>query len=173
MIGQPNIAFAQGPPRTEPVTGIFTASPVNAKQRTCTSFDGAYLEIRGEFNGVITSSHPNLTGNLIFMAEPALVNLTTGFGTFRGRFRIVDPLTNQLRTQGEFLSVTTEASLNHSFAVGTVVNRGGSPDSLFATFTSTFDASLNVTGQFGGAGDPRTPAVVQGGHCTGPFTQVP
>ena len=31
------------------------------------------------------------------------------------------------------------------------------------------DQNLNVTGQFGGTGDPRTPAVIQGGHCTGDF----
>lgn len=173
FISPAGIVFAQGRvPRTEAVTGTFTASPVNAKQRTCTSFDGTYLEVRGEFAGVITSSHPGLSGRLEFTAEPAFVNLTTGLGTFRGRFRVVDPDNGQL-AEGEFFSVTTEASVNHSFALGTIMNRGGATDTLFAAFKSTFDAGLNVTGQFGGAGDPRTPAVIQGGHCTGAFTKVP
>jgi hypothetical protein len=115
-----------------------------------------------------------LAGNLEFMAEPALVNLTTGFGTFRGRFRIVDPTTGMQKAEGEFFSVVTEASLNHAFALGKVTNAGTEPsDDFFASFKSTFDASLNVSGQFGVSGDARTPAVVQGGHCSGPFIQIP
>lgn len=169
------IVIAQGNrPRTEPVTAVFTGSPVNAQQRVCEGADGAYLEVRGHFSGAITSSDPRLSGTLDFMAEPALVNLTTGLGTFRGRFRISDPATGRQAAQGEFYTVVTEGFLNHGFALGTVMNAGsGAADSLFARFESTFDASLNVSGQFGGAADPRTPAVVQGGHCSGPFAQVP
>ena len=169
------VLVAQGNrPRTEPVTAVFTGAPVNAKQRVCEGADGAYLEVRGHFSGAISSSDPRLTGTLDFMAEPALVNLTTGFGTFRGRFRISDPATGKQTAQGEFYTVVTEGSLNHGFAIGTVMNAGNSAaDSLFARFASTFDASLNVSGQFGAADDPRTPAVVQGGHCSGPFEQVP
>jgi hypothetical protein len=167
-------AVAQGNlPRTQPVSGMFTGSPVNAKQRLCQGQDGMYLEIRGHFSGSITSSDPRLTGTLDFMAEPALVNLTTGFGTFRGRFRIIDAATHMQKAEGEFFSVVTEGSLNHAFALGKVANAGGASDDFFASFTSTFDPALNVNGQFGGSGDPRAPAVVQGGHCSGPFTQVP
>jgi hypothetical protein len=169
------IALAQGhSPRTEPVTGMFSGSPVNAKQRMCDGQDGQYLEIRGQFSGAITSSDPRLTGTLEFMAEPALVNLTTGFGTFRGRFRIADPATGSQKAQGEFFTVVTDGGLNHGVALGNLTNAGAGPaDSFFASFKSTFDPALNVSGQFGGVGDPRTPAVVQGGHCSGPFTQVP
>jgi hypothetical protein len=176
IIAQSNgVLLAQGNrPRTQPVSGIFTGSPVNAKQRICEGQDGTYLEIRGHFSGAITGSDPRLTGTLDFMAEPALVNLATGFGTFRGRFHISDPATGRQKAQGEFLTVVTEASLNHGFAIGKVTNTGGGPaDDFFASFTSTLDAALNVSGQFGGTGDPRTPAVIQGGHCTGAFTQVP
>lgn len=167
--------LAQGNrPRTEPVAGVFSGSPVNAKQRVCEGADGAYLEVRGHFSGAISSSDPRLTGTLDFMAEPALVNLTTGLGTFRGRFRISDPATGKQTAQGEFYTVVTEGFLNHGFALGTVMNTGGgAADSFVARFQSTFDASLNVSGQFGGAGDARTPAVVQGGHCSGPFVAVP
>jgi hypothetical protein len=169
------VIIAQGNrPRTEAVTGIFTGAPVNAKQRVCEGADGAYLEVRGHFSGAITSSDPRLTGTLDFMAEPALVNLTSGLGTFRGRFRISDPATGKQTAQGEFYTVVTEGFLNHGFALGTLMNAGsGAADSFFARFESTFDASLNVSGQFGGAGDARTPAVVQGGHCSGPFMPVP
>lgn len=168
------VLIAQGNrPRTEPVTGLFTGSPVNAKQRVCEGADGAYLEVRGHFSGSIASSDPRLTGKLDFMAEPALVNLTTGFGTFRGRFQVSDA-TGRQTAQGEFFTVVTEGSLNHGFALGTVMNNGGGPaDSFFARFDSTFDLSLNVSGQFGGGADARAPAVVQGGHCSGPFVQVP
>jgi hypothetical protein len=174
ICGTTSTAVAQGNgPRTEPVTGTFSGSPVNARQRFCSGQDGLYLEIRGHFSGTITSSDPRLTGTLDFMAEPALVNVATGLGTFRGRFRVSDESGRQT-AQGEFFTVVTEASLNHGFAVGHVTNAGNGPAaSFFATFESRLDAALNVTGRFGGSGDPRLPAVVQGGHCSGPFTQVP
>jgi hypothetical protein len=144
--------------------------PVDAKRRLCEGQDGPYLEIRGRFAGFVLSSDPRLSGGIEFMAEPALVNLATGFGTFQGRFRIVDPQTGMQKAEGEFHTVVTESSLNHGFAVGKVMNQGtGESDSLFTNFKSTFDASLNVNGEFGGMGDPRTPGVVQGGHCSGPF----
>ena len=170
------VLIAQGNrPRTDPVSGVFTGGPVNAKQRVCEGEDGAYLEIRGHFSGTIASSDPRLTGTLDFMAEPALVNLTTGLGTFRGRFQVSDPSSRQQTAPGEFFTVVTEGFLNQGFALGTVNNSGGggATDSFFARFESTFDPSLNVSGHFGGAGDPRTPAVVQGGHCSGQFTPVP
>ena len=168
-------AIAQGNrPRTKAVTGIFSGSPTNARQRTCTGADGPYLEIRGQFSGTITSSDPRLTGTLEFMAEPALVNLATGLGTFTGRFRVSNPNTGQQTAQGQFYTVVTEGSLNHGFALATLMNNAGGPaDNLFAQFESTLDASLNVSGEVGGVGDPRTPAVIQGGQCAGPFTQVP
>ena len=172
IVGADGTVLAQGNrPRTQPVSGIFSGSPVNARQRVCEGEDGPYLEIRGHFSGTIASSDPRLSGTLDFMAEPALVNLATGYGTFRGRFRISSASGGRQTAQGEFFTVVTEASLNHGFALGHLTGGGG--DSFFAQFESTFDAALNVSGQFGGVGDPRLPAVVQGGHCSGPFTQVP
>ena len=77
-------AVAQGnAPRTKPVAGTFEAGPVNVMARTCLGEDGAYVELRGKWAGTITSpDDARLTGTLEFMAEPALVNLSTGFGTF-------------------------------------------------------------------------------------------
>lgn len=107
------------------------------------------------------------------MAEPALVNLATGLGTFQGRFRIADATTGMQKAQGEFFTVVTEAMLNHGFALGNLMSASGElADSFFATFESTLDQALNVRGHFGDTGDNRLPAVIQGGHCSGAFTQV-
>ena len=161
-------------PRTDAVIATFSGSPVNVRQRTCEGQDGTYLEIRGLSTGEIASSDPRLSGDLEYTAEPARLNLTTGLGTFRGRFRVVDPDTGALKAEGEFHTVITEGRLNHGLALGKVANpRPGAADNFVATFKSTFDAEFNVTGQLGGAGDPRTPAVVQGGHCRGAFVKVP
>jgi hypothetical protein len=164
----PRIASAQeNPPQTQTVFGTFRASPVNARQQTCTGRDGLYLEIRGRFEGDIKSSDPRLTGKLRFKSELALVNLTTGLGTFEGEFEIVDPRTGRQKAEGEFFSVVTEGSYNHAFALGRVTSAGpGRGDRFFARFHSTFDAALNVQGDFGTAGDTREPAVIQSGRCS-------
>jgi hypothetical protein len=170
------IAVAQGNrPHTEAVTGEFNGAPVNVMRRTCMGEDGPYLELRGQWAGTITSSDPRLTGNLEFMANPALVSLATGLGTFRGTFSISDPITNQQTARGEFHTVVTEGTLNHGFALGKVTGEdGGAADDFSGNLKSTIDPlTLVVAGEFGGTGDPRTPAVIQGGHCSGRFTRVP
>jgi hypothetical protein len=169
-----SLALAQNnPPHTLHVTGAFSGSPVNAMQRLCVGAEGPYLELRGHFSGAITSSDPRLTGTLDFMAERALVSLATGLGTFKGRFHVSDAAGAQT-AQGQFFTVVTEGGLNHGFALGKVMSAGGSgADDFFATFNSVLDASLNVSGHFGDVGDPRLPAVVQGGQCSGRFERVP
>jgi hypothetical protein len=159
--------------QTTAVTGTFNGAPVNVMTRTCAGADGPYLELRGHFSGAIVSSDPRLTGTLDFMAEQALVNLASGLGTFKGRFQVVSAAGAQT-AQGQFFTVVTEGGLNHGFALGRVSNAsGGAAEEFFATFNSVLDASLNVTGSFGEAGDPRNPAVVQSGTCSGKFTRVP
>jgi hypothetical protein len=161
-------------PHTELVEGTFTASPVNVRQRTCEGEDGTYLELRGQFAGTVVSADPRLSGDLEFMAQPALINLVTGLGSFQGPFEITDPATGRRKGRGEFFTVVTEGSLTHGFAVGKLIDQDGGPaDNFFANLKSTLDAALNVAGQFGGTGDSRTPAVVQGGHCSGRFTRTP
>jgi hypothetical protein len=170
-------AVAQGNrPHTEAVSGEFNGAPVNVMRRFCPGEDGhLYLELRGQWAGTITSTDPRLTGNLEFMAQPALVDTVTGLGTFRGTFSISDPVTNQQTARGEFHTVVTEGSLNHGFALGKVTGEDGGPaDDFSGNLKSTIDPdTLVVIGQFGGVGDPRTPAVIQGGHCSGRFTRVP
>jgi hypothetical protein len=159
--------------RTRPVTGTFRASPVEVNRRLCEGQDGLYMELRGQWAGTSASSDPRLSGRLEFTTEPALVNVNTGFGTFIGRFKIVDPVSGAHKVEGEFRTVITEASLNHGFALGKVISRGaGEAETFWASFKSVLDVSLNVTGQFGGLGDARTPAVIQGGQCKGRFTDV-
>jgi hypothetical protein len=158
-------------PHTEAVDGTFTADPVNVRQRTCEGQDGLYLEIRGQFAGTVVSSDPRLSGDLEFSAQPALINLVTGLGSFQGPFEITDPATGRRKGHGEFFTVVTEGSLTHGLAIGKLTSQDGGSDNFFANLKSTLDAALHVDGQFGGAGDPRTPAIVQGGHCSGRFTR--
>lgn len=172
-----------GGPQTEPVAGSFKASPVpgEVQQRMCVGEDGPYLELRGRWAGVTTSTDPRLSGNLKFRADRALVNLATGFGTFQGPFTISDPTTGEEKVQGNFHVVLTGGGLNnHGFLFGRVMGAGRSGDDdgessdiVFANFTSILDRALNVTGLYGEAGDPTRPAVLQTGQCTGPFTRIP
>ena len=175
ILGAGSPALAQNnPPHTVAVTGEFRGDPVNAMQRLCVGVDGPYLELRGHFSGVITSSDPRLTGTLDFMAEQALVSLVSGLGTFKGRFQVSDASGAQT-AQGQFFTVVTDGGLNHGFALGKVAGEeGGGADDFFARFQSTLDLSLHVEGHFGDPpGDIRLPAVVQGGTCTGKWTRVP
>jgi hypothetical protein len=164
-------------PRTQALTGTFRSSPVNARTRTCTGRDGRYVEIRGTFSGSINASDPRLTGRLDFSAH-ALVNQDTGLGTFEGAFQVT-PARGTQGARGVFFTVVTEGSLNHGFARAKFVTEGDDEedgerqgDDLFVHFESVVDARLNTTGQIGGTGDPRTPAVIQGGRCTGRWTLV-
>ncbi|MGH3118834.1 MAG: hypothetical protein ACRDQ2_17315 [Gaiellales bacterium] len=163
------IAAASGDerPRTEVVTGTFQASPANVKTRTCQGQDGAYLQIsRGTWRGTITSSDPRLTGRLKFSAR-ALVNTTTGLGTFEGAFR-VRQASGRTGARGQFATVVTGGNLNHGFAIAKVP-RGPDPGEgagvFHGNFESTVDPALNVVGRFGGAGQPLDPAVIQSGSC--------
>jgi hypothetical protein len=167
-VGAVTAASGDKRPRTEAVSGTFQASPVRAKTRTCTGQDGAYLQIRGTWRGTITGSDPRLTGTLTFKAG-ALVNTATGLGTFRGTFR-VRQANGRTGAKGMFATVVTEGSLNHGFAIAKVP-RGPAPGEgsgiFHANFESTVDTALNVVGTFGGAGQPRDPAVIQSGRCRG------
>jgi len=165
------IAESGNRPRTDTVMGTFTASPVRVSQRICEGQDGPYLELRGKLAGTVVSADSRLSGDFEFTSEPALISQTTGLGTFTGHFSISDPLTSRKKVQGEFHAVVTEGSNTHGFALAKVIPDAPGPPAnaefLFANFKSTFDAALNVTGEFGGTtGDARTPAVVQAGACS-------
>jgi hypothetical protein len=178
-------ALAQGNrPRTEPVSGEFNTVPENVMTRSCAGEDGPYIELRGRWTGTITGSDPRLTGNLEVLAQSALVNVGTagvaaGFGTFHGTFSVSDA-TGAQTARGEFSTVVTDGFINHGFATGKVMGQNGPADDFFARFQSTIDGSLQIHGFFGllspvaapPFADPRTPAVIQGGTCTGPWTRI-
>ena len=178
-----DLALASDGPRTQAVNGSFTAQPVNAKTRTCVGEDGTYLEVSGKFAGNITSSDPRVTGTLEFNAH-ALVNTTTGLGNFEGTFRIRSEAPGG-GARGVFFTVVTDGGLNHGFARGKLSGgddddddgdhegEGGGGADFFARYQAVTDAALNVTGAFGGAGDPRAPAIIQSGRCSGRWTRVP
>jgi hypothetical protein len=181
-----DLARADDPPRTQAVSGTFTAKPVNAKQRQCVGADGPYIEVSGTFAGNIVSTDPRVTGTLEFLAH-ALINVTTGLGNFEGSFSIRSAAPGG-GARGIFFTVVTDGGLNHGFARGTLGggghddgeddrghdgdHGGGGPD-FFARYQAVTDAALNVTGAFGGPGDPRAPAIIQSGRCSGRWTKVP
>jgi hypothetical protein len=178
MVG--DVALASDAPRTDPVVGAFTAKPANVKTRTCKGEDGAYLEVSGTFAGDIVSKDPRVSGKLEFLAH-ALVNTTTGFGNFEGTFTISSTAPGG-GARGTFATVVTDVGLNHGFARGRL---GGGEDGehdgengeggadFFARYEAVVDAGLNVKGAFGGAGDPRAPAIIQSGRCSGRWTRFP
>ena len=175
-----NVALADdGAPLTKPVTGVFTAKPVNAKTRTCMGADGPYLEVSGKFGGTITSDDARVSGSLEFQTH-ALVNLGTGLGNFEGSFSIDSPAPGG-GARGVFFTVVTAGGQNHGFARGKLGGgndegehdgEGGGPD-FFARYQATVDASLNVSGGFGGPGDAVAPAIIQSGRCSGRWTRIP
>ncbi len=167
-VGGVAIAASNNGPRTTAVTATFQAAPERVKTNTCVGQDGAYLEIKGNWRGTIQSSDPRLTGTLEFSAQ-ALVNTNTGLGTFEGRFH-VRTADGRSGANGTFYTVVTEGNLNHGFAVGKVApaaDPGTGAGTLHANFESTVGPTLAVVGQLGGPGQPRDPAVIQEGSCSG------
>ena len=123
---------------------------------------------------------PRLTGETKVDGRH-LVNLATGLGTAEGTFEVRDPATNRLQAHGKWYGVYTEGLNFHGLLLGRVTGEGAGPGEealdhgeLFAHFKSVVNPVTGaVAGELGGtSGDPRTPAVIQSGHCTGPFTHV-
>jgi hypothetical protein len=116
-----------------------------------------------------------------------LVNLGTGLGTSEGRFEVRDAATGRKKVAGGFLGVVTPASLTSAaldgLLVGTVFDEGTGAEEqvgrgrVVANFEAEFDnAILNGNGSFGIGAPPTvrpSPALIQGGHCTGRFTSAP
>jgi hypothetical protein len=170
-------------PRTDPVLVTFSFSPVDVKQRTCQGQDGAYLEQVAVYVGS-GAGDPRLSGRIELRGR-FLINLVTGLGTSTGSFTISDPGTGRKKAAGTFDGVFTEGTTFHGFLVAKVRDPGSGRDaeadddesSSGATWYGGIKSVLNpatgaITGQIGGAGDPRNPSVVQSGRCSGPFTDT-
>lgn len=95
--------------------------------------------------------------------------LVTGLGTSEGTYTIRDPSTNVLKVHGEYDGIFTEGSKFHGVAVAKVADGTGESEQI-ALFKADVDLATGVvSGRLGGVStDPRTPAVIQRGACTGP-----
>jgi hypothetical protein len=96
----------------------------------------------------------------------ALLNLSTGLGTDHGRVTWWDASGKRTAVVA-YRQVITQGSVFTGFEVGQVAAADGLPaGTLVASYKGRFDAQLNSSGEFGGAGDAQTPAVIQSGGCT-------
>jgi hypothetical protein len=153
-------------PKTDATQATFTAQATNVKSRTCTGQDGAYSETRVRFTGTSTGD-PRLSGNIQARAH-TLVNTDTGLGTSRGRLRILDPATGQVKARAKFTAVVTEGSVLNGFILGHVRPPGDTTPQrtgrLWANFSATINAQGQASGELGG-GPSQNTAVIQSGHC--------
>jgi hypothetical protein len=165
------VAANRHAPRVDPVLATFSFAAAHEKQRFCTGEDGPYIEIRAHHEGTQTGD-PRLTGKLELEAHN-LVNLATGLGTSEGTFTLRDPATNALKVKGKYHGIFTEGSKFHGLSTGSVKDPAGESETI-ALFKADVDLATGVvSGELGGASaDPRTPAVISRGACTGPWTTV-
>jgi CHRD domain len=116
---------------TQAAAADFTAGSVSRSHAaTCVASDGTYQVTSALYQGTATSSDPRLNGNLDIRAD-SVVNTTTKLGW----------LNATLRVHGTNAGAwgTVHAAIANGLAVGSVVGRGGSPDSkLVASFSSAF-----------------------------------
>jgi hypothetical protein len=165
-------AATRGGPSTEPTAATITAHPVSLEQRLCADPSGApYIEVRGRYVGT-AAGDPRLTGKFE-LSGTASGNLVTGFGTTEGLWSIRDAATGREKAAGVFSGVITDNVNIHALYRGLVFD-GPSPGNLVAQVRLALDpATSSFVGELGGtAGDPRTPAVIAHGACSGPFTRV-
>ena len=180
------LARGDGRPRTDPVTATFDVSLVKGKFRECRGQDGRYAEFTATFRGPIVSSDPRLTGEAEVRAH-TLHNDTTEYGTVEGFFVVRDPDTRNVRLVADLRGVESpDVAGPHGFIFGRVADgrpSGGGEASrddataasrLFANFTSRVEPGGRLIGQLGGTSEENaTPAVIQRGHCAGPFADAP
>ena len=167
-------------PQTDRVRATFDVSASSVQARVCRGDDGRYFELRGTYTGSITSASPWLTGDLALRVH-AVHNDTTQDGTVVGTFVVRDPATARPQVVGELAGVeSADVPGPHGFMLGRVAGDrsdpagGDLPGHLFANFTSAVAPGGHLTGQLGGnAEGTAAPAVIQEGHCTGPWRPFP
>ena len=123
---------------TQAAAADFTAGSVSRSHTaTCVASDGTYQVTTALYQGTATSSDPRLNGNLDIRAD-SVVNTTTKLGW----------LNATLRVHGASAGAwgTVHAAIANGLAVGSVVGRGGSPDSkLVASFSAAFAPATGFT----------------------------
>jgi hypothetical protein len=164
-----SLAGDDSSPTTRPVAGTFALVAVHVDQNTCVGTDGAYLEVtRAVFEGKSSSPDPRFNGRIQVVSGGALLNTTTGLGTDHGRITWWDAAGKRTAV-GTYRDVITQGSVLTGIEVAQVAAADGLPaGTLVANFKGKFDAQLSAAGEFGGAGDGQTPAVIQSGQCGSP-----
>jgi hypothetical protein len=171
------IAAKDNRPQTDPVEATHTFRHIEGKFRLCEGQDGPYIDQRITGTGTSTGD-PRLTGDLEVIGHRDITNLEKFFGTFEGRLLIRDPATGRKKVDADFQGAVAQ-DISQGFVHGKVLDEGVGPDEetlgageLFANYRVTFHSSGAITAQLGGTTtDTRLPAVIQSGHCTGPWEQ--
>ena len=173
-------------PQTDPITGMFTFTTVQIKQRTCVGQDATqlhpYLDITVSQVGT-AAGDARISGELSLTSH-ILLNTATGLGTSEGDFVVRDATTGRKKAAGQFHGVIAAVTPAPTFALeglltGKVFDEGvGTEDQVgsgrvVANLEAFFDAALNGTGSFGGVGSGLNSAVIESGHCSGPVTRIP
>ena len=166
------VAIGGGGPKTDPATATFNVTETRHQEKNCTGQDGAYRDVRANFQGPITGSDPRLNGTL-FVKGRSLVNVDKNLGTSRGRMQIRNA-SGRKTFDGVF--VATNSELGGGVLKGIITGRfTGSGDQLVANFTSEFSSPTQANGEFGGqdnvggssaATQGKDPAVIQRGSCS-------
>jgi hypothetical protein len=159
----------QGRTHTDSVLATFTVTQSSMKDKSCTGVDGEYRQFHAKYRGTATGD-PRLTGSIVIRSK-GLINQTTGFGSSSGTVHLRSG--DRTTAVARYFATNTDRGVLHGYIVGHVRDRspGGAEEQdgsgrLMANFKATFNANGTVlTGQLGGTGDPRTPAVIQAGGC--------
>lgn len=172
-------AFAGGGGDTDEVLATLDFSRVQGQFRLCEGQDGTYDEEKGVASGTSTGD-PRLSGRFE-VHFTSLDRLTDEghLGTVRGTFEVFDPDTGKKKVDATFHFVQRYGE-ERGVIVGRVVDEGTGPSeettgagTLVANVQISFveeDGTFDVVGQIGGTSDStQMPAVIQRGHCTGPF----
>ena len=168
------LALADGngnTPRIDPVQATFRPTGLTQVERTCQGEDGLYAEVKAVVRGN-TTGDPRLSGPTVARFRD-FFNTDTGDGVLRGDLVVTEAGGGQKKVKGNAISVDYRLPAGDESAgfIRGKVKEGETSDlpggALFANFRVSF---INGTVQIGGSWrNSRIPAVIQRGHCTGPF----
>ena len=154
-------------PSVEQVHTAITYTHATVDYRLCQGEQGPFREARVRVVGDSTGDS-HLTGKVTATLQ-YLWHDVTGDGYQRGRLVFRDAGTGQVKAQADFVDASV-AEIAQGTLVGSVQRDGRM---LIANWRTTWHENGAVTAEIGGeAADARLPAVIVGGHCTGPFTRL-
>ena len=154
-------------PGVKHVHAAITYTHASVDYRLCQGEQGPFREARVRVVGESTGD-PQLTGKATATLR-YLWHDETGDGYQRGTLVFRDARTGHMTAQADFVDASV-AEIAQGVLVGSVQGGGRT---LIANWRTTWHENGAVTAEVGGvAGDARLPAVLVGGHCTGPFTHL-